>query len=256
MRYEVGGYQFQVGEVALETIEKELVRNNRGLRSMFRVKHNCTGQLLVDGSLATVAQQQNDLKERMFEMEQAFAADRVDAGMLHDDGTRSHFYFENGATESGTILTPPNFGGEAGVEYAALSSFSFSIEAYYLDPVAEAMSAFSETVSYKGTGGPRRVVVEMDTGPPRIQQVSTNSAITAVQSGTIVGLKGWIDPTPLSAIGTELVHERNISRGEPTRIGPGDGVTPDSGLIDFPTDYSFHFVLTSPPLSAVLPSKP
>lgn len=256
MRYEVGGYQFQVGEVALDSVERELVRNVRGLRSMFRVKHNCSGQLLVDNTLLTVAEKQNDLKDRMFQMEQAFASDQVDAGMLHDNGTKSHFYFNNGDTESGVILTPPDYGGESGPEYAAFSSFTFAVEAYYLDPAAEVMAAFSETVSYKGTGGPRKVILEMDTGPPRIQQVSTNSIITAVQSGTIVGLKGWIEPTPLSAIGTELVHERTISRTSPPRIGPGDGVDPDSGLVDFKTDYSFHFVLTGAPASAVLPSKP
>jgi hypothetical protein len=77
----------------------------------------------------------------------------------------------------------------------------------------------SETLSFRGTGGPRFVLREIRNGPPQKQIVSQRTPVYASQRGESVGLYGYPSPSNPIWPNHESLPDREITRATANSVG-------------------------------------
>jgi hypothetical protein len=149
------------------------------------------GHLCVSGQTA--------IKEAIQDLEAAYrvlpggpnsSADgwKWDAGLYHDDGTRSAHFLDASRSINGVRLLSLSYPKESGGEYATGRSYSIVMQADFLNPEQQIWS-FSEQIQHIGNCGPEWELVPQFMAPPRKVFIHMQTAQRIIQSGTAVGVE-------------------------------------------------------------------
>lgn len=205
-----GSYSHAQNEAEI-FVEKLPYLSDRGYVAGVTHRWKIKGKLLA-ASQAALTTAINDL-------ENAYGTGGHDVGLYLDDGsTLTAHYLQNSQAAGGVRTIRIAYPDGAGGEYSFWRSYEIDLEAdYQLGNVA--LRDFSESVTYQGTGGPRRVLIETLDGFVVEQVVAQRTAYRAIQSGQM-SLYGSY-PTPPAPLwpAAELPDLRQVVPIAPQREG-------------------------------------
>lgn len=148
----------------------------------------------------------------------AFALDGGDFFFFTNDGGVAYSLVNAGSIGGVRVKEGPTFLSQDGMAHWATGlPFSIALEADY-PLLTDGLLEYRETITRVGNGGQRVATIEVDSGPPVKQIVSTNTPITVLQTGEAVGMFSqpafnlpiYSDPTllenPEEATGAEAPH--------------------------------------------------
>lgn len=155
------------------------------------------GWLVPAAAAVTAAQMQADLTAQRAALEAALSVPRQEFRLVQDDGNAALRLAPGLALKGPNVTAGPDYPGQAGAEYVAFQTFSFTVEAEYPAPNAGPgggiLVSFDETLSFDG-GGPELGWCQPVDAPPVRQQLLSATPYRATQGGTAVSLRGY--PTP------------------------------------------------------------
>lgn len=202
MYFKYGDHQHPDNEVTIVSFRKRRRLSQRGWSKSLIYSMELHGEL--DAST------QSNLKDKIEELEAAYANDGLDAVFYHDDDTASPYKIISSDTMSGTIIRDLQFPyGMEPEEYATQIKFRIVIEAEAKYSEKQILY-FIETLQFLGNCGPRWKSVECAWGPPIVQLVSEQTVQKIIQEGRSMGLDGYpLYPGPLWPL-LEHQHLRRV----------------------------------------------
>lgn len=124
-----------------------------------------------------------------------------------------------------------------GSQYTTFRSYTITLEAVRNDNELELL-AFSETVDIQGSGGPRRVLIEILNGPPQAQITNLATIQQIVQRGSALGYSQYPAPAAPSIPAWESLPDRVISRRGPRSVR--------GQFTEFTVNWQYVFLAPSP----------
>jgi len=206
MIFVYGNYAHDDGEVELR-IQKRPVFNARGFRHGIVETWNIKGVLQADT--------QAELGAKINALVDAYKHDDKSAGLHLAEGAGSTSHqLPTGTAEGGVrVVAGPSFPVGSGPQYAAGAAgrdYTIRLQAFYPELLTNLLS-YQETISAKGSGGPRFVVLEVLNGPPVKQQVASKTPVSLTQIGNAVGHLSYpVPPPPIWAVSLEHEELRSI----------------------------------------------
>lgn len=247
MYFKYGGYLHPKNEVVLAGFLVHPVYSDRGRRTSMMYEMHLKGEICInDPSITTPAQMQAAIKVRINEIIDAYRLNYQDAMFLHDDGvTPTPHCLLNSNSLSGVQLITRSWPKGDQAEYATSRTFHLAFRSEQLDPESE-LVYYHETLRFIGTGGPRYVVTDTATGPPRYDLVNLRTHQTITQVGTAVGLEGYplVDIYPLYPQ-WEHLERREYILGTPR--------SRRNGWTHYPIQWAYHFSLPTGTNGAPIP---
>lgn len=150
------------------------------------------------------------------------------------------------------VVSRPTFDPQFPAEYSTFWHFTASLEALVrLHPVnTPVLLEFNESVELVGTGGPKRVWVDLKNFRAQRQQPRPFTRCAATQRGTIVGLNNYMDAFLPAPFWPDLMDHESArrARSSPRRVR--------GSLVEFRTDYSYQFENNGPFPGLALPTTP
>jgi hypothetical protein len=239
MRFGYGAFRFEEGEAALRGFRTVPTRNDKGFLEKITVTLDIDFEIMRDGQAA--------IKSRFDQIANAIRRDGRDVGFYHDSGARSAIFIVNSETASGVRISQyPSLESDDGADYANKGSVGFTAE--YL-PAAFGgnqnggqgqITNYAESVSVRGTGGPRYSVDVVDRGRPQRFKLADYTPVTATQQGTITVVSKspfYQTPNPPLWPGLEEVEQREFT----------DDLQPASdGAWQCTRNWSYRFISPGP----------
>jgi hypothetical protein len=207
MYFRYGNFTHPPGEVAFQSLQTGKLRTPRNQAFRYQKVLSCGLEIIANG--------QSAIRNRLLQISNAYSADGYDAGFWHDDNTRSGIFLDNASSESGVIVQ--NFPSPAavdGADYATHQAMGFSLTASYIPLDAAEIIDYAETVSHRGTGGPRTVWQVTDTGTPVPWMLAQRTTQVVVQSGFAIGRRGYPQPNAPMFHQDYMKHEETEVRRE------------------------------------------
>lgn len=202
MYFQYGSYRHPAGEVQI-SFATERIPASESEPPKLRKTFALTGVLIANGQAA--------IRSAIESLQSAYAHHGCDAGLYHDDGSRSPHFLDSSAALNGVRVAAFDFPRGDGAEYATHRSYQIRLEAEFGEisgPNRE--FAFQETLRFVGTGGPRRVWRETLRGRPVRQIVAQQTLCKAFQTGSASGrVAPPHAPSPLWP-GFEIAQRRDI----------------------------------------------
>lgn len=184
------------------------------------------------------------------QLELAFTVNFQLAQLIANDGLTVLRFMLPATPFGGTrVISPPSYpeDGLHTAEYSTYRTYQVAIEGIAALPAILAQGAnptlfFHETITKRGTGGPRFVYRQPLTGLPQQQQTAQFTPIHIVQRGNAIGLSGYPfngDPSSLAVVPVQNEHvdQREIELANPDRAG--------AILFNYPLSWTFVFEGTS-----------
>ena len=211
MYFQYGSYRHTDNEVDITSLNIQRMYSPRNTMTFDRHTLIVQGHLCVSG--------QAELRSAITALENAYSRDYYDAGLYHDDGTRSAHGLDNLDSINGVRIQSLSFPNGGDGEYATGRTYSIVLQADYLN-LEDSIYSFSESIRLMGTGGPRWELVPTPAGPPYplVQNLFTPQYI--VQEGEAVGWQAQpVLPGPLFPENWEHTDRRVVSVRSPLFIG-------------------------------------
>ncbi len=229
-----GNYAHQQNEVKLDSIQRSAVRSSGFVRSI-------TETWTISGRIQ--ADTQADLTTALLALESAYYLDGGDLIFYLDDGTTETAHSLKGANTYGgvRVVSPVSYPNGDSAEYSTFRNYSITLEADLIVTAANLID-YSETLQFKGTGGPEITWVETINTDPVPQMIRPRTVCFCTQSGQLTSASAGYRPPPPRFPEYELVKERSISYGTPKRIGAGGQLQ----FTDFPISWSYSFAAGQP----------
>lgn len=156
-----------------------------------------------------------------------FRVDQIKAGLtqqFRDTGFRlangqpSEWWLDNATSTTGVLLAQaPGAVPTDPADYATHLRLAATYYAAYEPAELFAVSGldgilqYQESVSIRGTGGPRRVTVAVSKGAPHRYDLTERTVVQVVQSGSLVQNRPGVFPNPPVLPGYEVEEARDIS---------------------------------------------
>lgn len=224
-----GNYAFPVNQ-ALITTNTRVIRgdNRRPLR--YVVTGNVTADLF-GNSQSELTAQENLLRV-------ALATPYVDLVLRQDNGQASGTSMINRNSLSGVMVVDgPHFLESTRGQYVNVRTAQFTVEAEYIFPGTQSsILSFTESISIRGTGGPRYNWRFPLNGPAVCQQLSLQSLVTTIQRGAAVGHTVYPSfPPPFAGRPPGIFVEESAvnEQDSPKAIG--------RGWVEYPIRWSYEY---------------
>lgn len=215
MRFGYGAFRFEPGEAALRSFRTVPSYNEKGFLEKITVTLDIDYEIIRDGQAA--------IKSRFMQIATAIRKNGRDVGFYEDSGARSAIFIVNSETASGVrIALYPSLEPGDGADYATHHKGSCGFTAEYLPSRFDGsqnggqgqVTGYSESVSVRGTGGPRYGVDVVDRGKPRRFKLADYTPVQATQQGSITVVSKtpfYPSPNPPLWPGLEEVEQREIT---------------------------------------------
>lgn len=187
-------------------------------------------KVVIDGSLHVPPGTSDDdapglLLQMRDDLEAAYSVDGGDFRVTYPNG-RELLSLRSADMIGGIRATvEPSYEQPDGVEWVRRFRFSITLEGEQFLPIEVGGSAdvsFTESVTFEGTGGPRRVLIETMAGEPVEQIVNARTICRAVQEGRASRRRGEAFPPPPLWPECEKHDMRRITRVTPTQTTGGE----------------------------------
>lgn len=227
LRY--GSYTHDQNECAL-LIEKRAHFSPRGERELVRETWHITG--------IKHAASQSALTAALADLRLAYSVNGRDAGLYLDDGVTptDHLLISN-VTLGGVRVLSLDFPQGDGAEYSTFRTYRITLEADFPDTSGNLLE-YDEALHFEGTGGPRRVFLEVLEGLPQEQIGTTCTTYRATQQGRAVGYGTYPVPPPPLWPAAELPERRRIVLRTPERHA--------GSFARFPVEWNYSFESIAP----------
>lgn len=225
--FQYGSYRHDVGECSIGHSVSPIF-DGRGNQKSTLEKLSISGKIHADNV--------SDLTSKIDLLIKAYSVNGKDACLYDDSGSRTRHCLLNNNSVNGVVVTSlPQFPESDGAEYTTYRSYSISLEAEYYSSSTSPLSSFQESLSVTGTGGEKRVFIEVSEGLPVEQVVRQNTIVTAVQSGSAIGVYGY-PPVPSPLFPESLLSNSvSINKNSPTRNINGS-------FTNYEIQWSYQFV--------------
>jgi hypothetical protein len=183
MRFRYGSYQHALYEVSPESIVRRMERSENGLPQRMVTTMTLTG----DKQASSVSA----LTTALVQLERAYSIDGRDAIWADSTGRELVHSIRSAQTISGVkVVEPVSYPVGRGVEYAIRRTFRIVLEWETLPASGsggtgqQSVTAFSETITFQGDGGPLKTILQPLRGKPIEQIVAEQTPFFATQSGS------------------------------------------------------------------------
>ena len=224
-----GAYAHDQNECAV-VISRRPVFSPRGYRQFVRETWHISG--------VKQATSQSALTAALAELRAAYRVDGLDVGLYLDDGaTLTDHFISSSAALGGVRVKSLDFPKGDGAEYSTFRSYTLTLEADLSDTAVNLLE-YDESLSFQGTGGPRRVFLDVLEGLPQEQLGTQRTTYRATQQGRAVGSGGY--PTAPAPIwpAAELADRRRIVLRVPQRLA--------GSLTRYTVEWQFAFESVAP----------
>lgn len=184
------------------------------------------------------ADTQAELTTAINAMKAAYNVNGYDAALYLDDGTTltSHVMYSSQA-RGGVRVVSFDFPEGQGAEYSRFRSYEIELEADFYN-TTEFLLEYNESISFEGTGGPRRIFLEVLDGIPQEQIGARYTTYKATQDGSSVAFGNWPSFPPPIWPAAELVDRRKLTIKTPEKM--------DEQYFGYGIGWSYSFESTSP----------
>lgn len=189
MRFGYGTFRFEDGEASLRTFNRAVTYAQNGFAERIAVTLDIDFEIVRDGQAA--------IQARFDQIAAAFNRNGKDVGFYLDSGVPSRIFIKNSDTTSGVKITQlPSIEADDGADYATHLKGSCGFMAEYYPATLGLPSGgqtgqngqttgYRETVSVRGTGGPRVAIDVTDRGLPKRFILADRTPVFAQQSGSL-----------------------------------------------------------------------
>lgn len=231
MYFKYGSFKHDDNDVNVTHVDAKRMYSPRNRLAFTRKTLHCLGHICETGQAA--------IKAKIEAIQAAYYDDWKDAGLYHDDGTKSAHFLDNSSSINGVRVLNLSFPKGDPAEYATGRSYSITLQADYLN-VEDQIYNFSESLQFLGGCGPSWQLVPTYSGPPTLVVNSFNTVQRIIQRGTAVGLEAPpLIPGPLLPANYEHNDQRMIIRGSAQKIGRHANLM-------FPVQYQYVFSSVAP----------
>lgn len=233
MYFKYGSYQHPDNEVCVVTFSRRRVHShrNRIIKDVYEM--HIAGQIIATSTDSDT--NQDTIKTRISEIQNAYSDDGEDAGLYHDDGERSGHFLNSLSSVNGVSVMYVEFPkGTEGAQYATSRWFKIGLTAEYLNIESDIL-VFSETLEFIGTTGPRWTYVPVKGNRPPVRVESyKQTPQRIIQSGMAIGLRGNpLVPPPIFP-SLEQQEKRRIRRGSPKSYR--------NNFLEYPVNWEYHMM--------------
>lgn len=230
MYFRLGPLNFPSGEVRLQSLSERSVASRRGVNKIAK-------QLTVD--IDIIADGQSAINSRLGTLQSALNSSIATAGFVLDNGSNSRIMLEAARSINGIQIESFAYTQQDGAEHATHQSCTLTLSAEYPYANAGELVEYREEITVQGNGGPTFAIVPTLEGPPHRYQLTDQSPVVIVQTGSAVALYGY--PFVNSPIFPEYEQgtARAIKRGSPEWDG--------RSFTNFPVAWGYTFILGSMP---------
>jgi len=215
--FEYGSYRHERGEVYPQMIEIMSVDSDRGYRWAFDYRMQIAGNFCQapDNPLTPAT-----IDAKILALTNAYGDDYRDFGFLFGDLTRTSHYMETDHVDnlSGNKVLSRSWDYQSPAEFANTRSFQIRLGAKVFSSYSSILY-FQETVSQRGTGGPRWNYQERWQGEPIREDITEKTAVEIYQRGIVVGANSFVQPPPPWWPDDEQQEFRYIERVSPRLHG-------------------------------------
>ena len=235
MYFVYGNYKHEDHECMVTSFTATRIYNRMGQSEIIRRRMTIAGEIVGADAAA--------IDERVRQIRLAYTLQGGYAAMFHQSGVPSYLEMPSAGSLSGVrVVEGPTFmQQDKAAHYVTGLPFTVTLECDYVDGGAiNYLVDYRERVSMSGTGGPRRITFEVDSGRPIEQVTSTNTPVTMVQEGYAVGMTGWPEPNQCYApTQLDLPEGYQVSFETPQRHA--------NGWLDYRTSWSYHCTFVESP---------
>jgi hypothetical protein len=210
MYLKYGDYSHSIGEAAI-IINKTSVLDDAGRKVGYKENWQISGML--EGTDSAT------LTTNIRALETAYGVNGRDLKLLNDDGSETAHKLINADSISGVQIETLNYPVGEGAEYTTFRRYTISAFADFSNlpgSGSDGTITFSQVITTRGTGGPRKVVLETRNGPPVVQYVSQRTPIYITQSGFAVGYISYPPPPAPIEPQWEDLEQREIRYEAPS----------------------------------------
>lgn len=187
LRY--GDYLHDSGELDDLQISRETQRAETGVVSTLIERWTMRG--------IKQANDVDDLTTKLQAMELAYSLQGQSAGLFQDNGTVTAHYLDTSRTIGGVRVVSIGYPVGLHEQYVDWRTWEIVLEAEYPDAGRGTIVSYVETISSMG-GGPRFVMQQPLYGIPQKWQVASNTPYRAVQTGSAVTFRDYLQyPAPM-----------------------------------------------------------
>lgn len=223
------GYSHQPNEVLFRAVNRRVETNPGGQRTSLTVSWQLEGFLQAADQLS--------LSLAMKALEAAYSRDGFIAVFVDNSGNNSaHRLGEAGSRNGCRVVGGVNWGWSNGAEYTTFRSYSIQLEADYDNPFAN-IWLFEESISRKGTTGPRVVWKPCLNGEAQRQITFAQTTMKVVQKGAIIGMYQYVAPPPPLWPAAALPELEESEQHSPKRYGPIGAPY----YREYATSYAYYF---------------
>jgi len=243
-----GGYEHEPGECYPAGVTFERLKSKRNIKYATVVRMKVAGSLV--GNLTRA-----EIKTKMQAMAVAYNTDYQDATFEYSDGSLTSHQMLNDDVNSlsGNKIIERSWDNQYDTELANTRSFTFTVEAIYIDVDASENNAnrlqWDETATSIGDGGPTWRIYNNWGSTPIKEQISSSSSITWVQQGIIfsnysypLAPHGMTPAATLFPLADEHREQRQITLISPREYGHNNPSRPGAwNYTHYGTKYKYIF---------------
>lgn len=232
MYFTYGFYRHPLGECLVTNFTQTKLYNRRGRAHIIRRSMTVEGEIIAADTTA--------IDTRVREMVQAYSIPAAAAYMSTSTGASTGFVLSNTFSLTGVrVIEGPSFHQrEHAAHYVTGLPFTIRLECDYLGNTS--LMEYEETITKVGDGRGRRIVLEVDSGPPVVQFTTTHTPITVMQEGKAVGVAQY--PTPNLPLFNDAIDGPDgiqINEGTPELYG--------NAYIGYPISWKYRMVFPQNP---------
>jgi len=202
MIYKTSVYTHEQNEVEL-TVSLQPYYSERGQYAGTKYIHRLKGKLQAASQAA--------ITTAIAALELAYRNGGYDAGLYLDDGTTlTGHYLTNSTAVGGVRCVSIDYPIGNGAQYSTFRDYEITLEADY-QTGTNALRDFSETISFEGGGGPRKVFIETLDGYVIEQITAQRTAYRAIQQGSSMVYGDYPRAPPPIWPNAEIVDQRRVS---------------------------------------------
>lgn len=202
MRLVYGSYRHDENEASPSEITRTIVESQRGTPERLRTRVAIVGRKLATSPAGkSAATLQAEMSAKLTAMERAYQVWGRDLQWLDDNGRITPHGVISSQTITGVkVVEPVSYTGSGQSIYGLFRDYRIVLEwdtvpaEWGAGGAQPTVASFTETVSFRGDGGPIKVVIQTLEGPPVEQVTAERSPYFATQNGSATRYGRYFEP--------------------------------------------------------------
>lgn len=237
MHWSYNGYSFDENAVSFEKTGPALL-DSGGVPYAYNVQYKLRGDVRITDQ-GSAAANQAAMTTKLLALEAALSVNFGDLILYDDNNLPTVHRLINSETLGGVkVLTAVEYPTSFGAEYSTYRTFQVTVGCQVAAPASASNGSvidWTESLTFVGTGGERKVWHEYLEGDPDYDVTAQRTTVKAIQAGSARGFADYLAfPAPLFGPDKEHLDQRIYKRDTPSYMAAGT-------LRYFPTSWQYFF---------------